>query len=93
MQQWNLSLQRQVTATYLGNKSSHRASVVALSPRFTGRWAQRILGSWETSAIMTKRSGYWFNTGTGRDNSLTVPRRILGANDPRILQFALKYIF
>jgi Carboxypeptidase regulatory-like domain len=47
------------------------ASVVALSPRFTGRWTQRMLGNWETSAILTKRSGFWFNTGTGRDNSLT----------------------
>ena len=46
-------------------------SFVALTPRFANPWTRRLFGDWETSAIVTKRSGFWFNTGTGRDNSLT----------------------
>src|SRR5207302_6047923 len=30
------------------------ASMVALSPRLAGRWANRIFGNWETSGIVTK---------------------------------------
>jgi Carboxypeptidase regulatory-like domain len=57
------------------------ASVVALSPRFSGSWTQRIFGNWESSAIVTKRTGFWFNTGAGRDNSLTG----IGADRPDVI--------
>jgi len=46
-------------------------SFVALTPRFADPWTRRLFSNWETSAIVGKRSGFWFNTGTGRDNSLT----------------------
>jgi hypothetical protein len=47
------------------------ASVVALSPQFSRSWMQRLLGNWEVSGIMGKRSGLWFNAGAGLDNSLS----------------------
>ena len=47
------------------------ASMLAESPKFAGRWANRILGNWQLSTIMTKRSGLWFSPASGRDNSLT----------------------
>ena len=47
------------------------ASVVALSPRFANGVAQRLLGSWELSGIITKRSGFWFNAVSSNDNSLS----------------------
>src|SRR5260370_229798 len=56
-------------------------SFVALSPRFSGRWTERILGNWETSAIVTKRSGYGFNTGPGPDTPLTG----IGADRPDVV--------
>jgi hypothetical protein len=88
MQQWNLSLQRQVTANCLGNKSSHRASVVA--PR---RFALT-----ERHKIEARAGAFNILNHPvfgGPRSSLTGANvgRILGANDPRILQFALKYIF
>jgi hypothetical protein len=46
-------------------------SFVAITPRFAGAWTRRLLSDWETSAIVSKRTGFWFNTTTGRDNSLT----------------------
>ena len=39
--------------------------------KFASPWTRRLFGKWETSAIVTKRTGFWFNTGTGRDKSLT----------------------
>ena len=47
------------------------ASVVALSPHFSGLWTNRVLGGWEASGIVTKHTGFWFNTGSGKDNSLS----------------------
>ena len=47
------------------------ASILAQSPKFSGAWTNRILGNWEMSGIITKRSGLWFNVVSGRDNSLT----------------------
>jgi Carboxypeptidase regulatory-like domain len=47
------------------------ASMVAVSPRMGGRWTRRVLGDWEVSSILSKRTGFWFNTTSGRDNSLT----------------------
>lgn len=47
-------------------------SIVAVSPRVQGGgWLGPIISNWQTSAILTKRSGYWFSIGSGRDNSLT----------------------
>ena len=46
------------------------ASFIALTPRFANPWTRRLFSDWETSAIVSKRTGFWFNTGTGRDNSL-----------------------
>ncbi len=45
-------------------------SFIALTPRLANPWTRRLFSDWEASAIVTKRSGFWFNTGTGRDNSL-----------------------
>lgn len=47
------------------------ASILAVSPKFSGRWTNRIFGDWQASGIVTKRSGLWFNVAAGRDNSLT----------------------
>lgn len=47
------------------------ASLVMLSPRFHNRTAQTILGDWNLSPIITKRSGLWFTPSAGRDNSLS----------------------
>lgn len=46
-------------------------SFVATTPKFGDRWMQRFLGNWQASVITTKRTGLWFNTLTGLDNSLT----------------------
>lgn len=47
------------------------ASILAVSPRLPGLWANRLLGDWQVSGIITKRSGLWTTVGAGRDNSLT----------------------
>jgi len=48
------------------------ASVVAITPGFQSMgWMGAILRNWQTSAIITKRSGFWFSAASGRDNSLT----------------------
>jgi len=47
------------------------ASILAQTPKFAGAWTNRILGDWQISGIITKRSGLWFNVAAGRDNSLT----------------------
>ncbi len=47
------------------------ASVVALSPRFSTRWMQGVLGDWEVSGIISKRTGFWFSPAAGLDNSLS----------------------
>ncbi|MCU1263157.1 MAG: hypothetical protein JWO80_6042 [Bryobacterales bacterium] len=46
-------------------------SFVATSPRFQNRTEQTVLGDWELSTIITKRSGFWFSPTSGKDNSLT----------------------
>ncbi len=46
-------------------------SMVASAPKFQHAMAQRVLGGWEASAIVTKRTGFWFSPVAGRDNSLT----------------------
>lgn len=45
-------------------------SFLATSPHFENRMEQRLVGDWELSTILTKRSGYWFSPFAGRDNSL-----------------------
>jgi hypothetical protein len=57
------------------------ASLVGLSPHFSRVWTQRLLGNWEASAIMSKRTGFWFNAGSGLDNSLSG----IGADRPDII--------
>ncbi|MCX7048316.1 MAG: TonB-dependent receptor, partial [Candidatus Sumerlaeota bacterium] len=47
------------------------ASLVAMTPDFSARTAQRLFGNWQLSAILTKRSGFWFSVASGKDNSLT----------------------
>ena len=46
------------------------ASLVVLSPRFGLRAAQRLLGNWQTSAIIRKNTGQWVSASAGRDNAL-----------------------
>jgi hypothetical protein len=57
------------------------SSLVALSPRFSNRFAQTVLGDWELSVIATKRSGLWFTPVTGTDNSLSA----IGADRLRVV--------
>jgi hypothetical protein len=47
------------------------ASLIAMSPRFSGDWTRRFLSNWQASGILTKRTGLWFSVIDGRDNSLT----------------------
>ncbi len=47
------------------------ASIVGMSPRFSNAWSERLLGNWEASGILSKRTGFWFNAGSGLDNSLS----------------------
>lgn len=59
-----------------GNCSYHQTQIfngsfVAMMPKFSDPWMQRFFGSWESSAIATKRTGFWFNVLSGLDNSLT----------------------
>ncbi len=56
-------------------------SLVAETPRFHGAVTGKLLSDWELSAIVTKRSGFWFNPGSGRDNSLTG----VGADRPNVV--------
>jgi hypothetical protein len=46
-------------------------SVVATSPTFHDKWAQRLLGNWQFSPIISVASGPWFTVYTGTDNSLS----------------------
>jgi carboxypeptidase family protein/TonB-dependent receptor-like protein len=46
-------------------------SGVLASPKFSAPWAERILGNWQLSPILTASSGTWFTLYTGVDNSLT----------------------
>jgi len=57
------------------------ASLLAQSPKFAGAWTNRLLGNWEVSGIITKRSGLWFNVVSGRDNSLTA----INADRPNVV--------
>jgi len=54
---------------------------VGLSPHFHGIWAQRLLGGWEVSGIIGKRTGYWFSPTAGLDNSLSG----VGADRPNVV--------
>jgi hypothetical protein len=44
-------------------------SLLAEMPRFKNAFVQKVLGDWQLSTILTKRSGYWFSPGAGRDNN------------------------
>jgi hypothetical protein len=57
------------------------ASVVGLSPHFSNVWNQRLLGGWELSGIIGKRTGYWFSPSAGLDNSLSG----VGADRPNVV--------
>lgn len=57
------------------------ASIVALSPKFTNLWTERLLGNWELSGIIGKRTGLWFNAVSGLDNSLSG----VGADRPNVV--------
>jgi len=52
-----------------------------LSPQFTSPWLERLLGNWEVSGIISKRSGLWFNANSGLDNSLSG----VGADRPDLI--------
>jgi len=78
-------VQSEITGSYQNPNSRHadrgncytdvrhifNTSFLATSPRFQNRLEQKLLGNWELSAILTRRSGYWFSPFAGRDNSLT----------------------
>jgi hypothetical protein len=57
------------------------ASIVGLSPHFSNRWTQRLLGAWELSGIIGKRSGFSFSPTSGLDNSLSG----VGADRPNVV--------
>jgi hypothetical protein len=57
------------------------ASIVGLSPVFHDAWTRRVLGEWEASAIMSKRTGFWFNAASGLDNSFSG----VGADRPDLI--------
>jgi hypothetical protein len=57
------------------------ASFLLASPRFSGSTAQAVLGNWELSGIITKRSGLIYNVTSGRDNSLTA----MGQDRPNLV--------
>jgi hypothetical protein len=57
------------------------ASIVGLSPHFSNVWTQRLLGGWEVSGIIGKRTGYWFSPTAGLDNSLSG----VGADRPNVV--------
>jgi hypothetical protein len=46
-------------------------SLVANSPHFGNLWANRLLGYWQLSPIISYNSGEWFNATTNVDDSLT----------------------
>ncbi len=46
-------------------------SFVANSPHFSNLWANRLLGYWQLSPIISYNSGEWVNLQTGVDDSLT----------------------
>ena len=45
------------------------ASMLAYTPRFGNKAMRTVLSDWQLSTIVTKRSGYWFSPGAGRDNN------------------------
>ena len=57
------------------------ASFLVASPRFSGSLAQAVLGNWEFSGIVSKRSGFWQTVSSGRDNSLTA----IGRDRPNLV--------
>jgi hypothetical protein len=52
-------------------RQAFNLSIVAESPRFKNRWADRLVGSWKLAPILVMHSGEWFTPLTGLDNSLT----------------------
>ena len=57
------------------------ASLVGISPHFANVWRQRLLGGWELSGIIAKRTGFWFSPASGVDNSLSG----IGADRPNLI--------
>jgi hypothetical protein len=61
-------------------------SFVASSPKFAGRWTNRLLGNWQLAPIVAVHSGEWYGTSMGGiDNSLTAngldrPNVVSGVN-------------
>lgn len=52
-------------------RNSFIVSFVATSPKFGGKWDNRLLGGWQLAPILSHQSGFWFSPLTGVDNSLT----------------------
>lgn len=46
-------------------------SFLAVSPKFSGLWANRLLGGWQLAPLVTAHSGTWFSPSTGVDRSPT----------------------
>lgn len=57
------------------------ASAIAETPHWKGGFAKKLLSDWEISAILTKRSGFWFSPTSGIDNSLTA----IGGDRPNVV--------
>jgi hypothetical protein len=63
-------------------------SFVALSPRFSGVWINRLLGNWQFAPILTVHSGPWFSVSSGLDNSLTA----VGLDRPDVIAGVSPYV-
>jgi hypothetical protein len=57
------------------------ASIIGVSPNFRNTLTRYVLGGWEASGIISKRTGFWFNAGAGLDNSLSG----VGADRPDLI--------
>ena len=71
------------------------ASLVVLSPKCQNGLAQKILGDWELSSIVTKRTGFSFTPSAGRDNSLSAigADRLNVVGDPHSLEPSISQWF
>ncbi|HZT32562.1 MAG TPA: carboxypeptidase regulatory-like domain-containing protein [Bryobacteraceae bacterium] len=52
-------------------RHNFNASIVATTPKFAGKWTNRLLGNWQIAPLFVVHSGIPFNPVTGLDNSLT----------------------
>jgi hypothetical protein len=46
-------------------------SLIAQTPKFSGKWIERFVGNWQVSGIFTYQTGTWLTVTDGTDVSLT----------------------